>query len=65
MSARWNMPAQELPSTHEGWLLEIDYLANALATYALVLCPERIIVGGGVAHASPEVHFFERTRTRF
>ncbi len=64
MAARWGMPGKELLPTHEGWDLEIEYLAQALTTYALVLCPERIIVGGGVALTSPEVHLFERLRVR-
>jgi fructokinase len=34
---------------HPIWELEAGYLAAALATFTLVLSPERIVIGGGIA----------------
>jgi fructokinase len=48
MAARWGRPAAELPDDHEAWSLEARYVAAGLANLALVLSPERIVVGGGV-----------------
>jgi fructokinase len=48
IAARWGRPADELPDDHEAWRLEARYVAAALANLALVLSPERIVVGGGV-----------------
>jgi fructokinase len=45
---RWGGPAEGLGTDHEAWELEARYLAKAFATYALVLSPERILMGGGV-----------------
>ncbi len=48
LAARWGRPAAELPDDHEAWSLEARYVAAGLANLALVLSPERIVVGGGV-----------------
>jgi fructokinase len=48
MTARWGIPAEELPPDHPAWALEAHYLALALNNWACVLSPERIIMGGGV-----------------
>ena len=45
---RWGRPSEELGTDHEAWELEARYLAKAFASYALVLSPERILMGGGV-----------------
>ena len=45
---RWGRPAGELTDRPEVWDLEARYLAQALQTYAYVLAPQRIILGGGV-----------------
>jgi fructokinase len=45
---RWKARSEDLRSDHEAWELEARYLARAFATYALVLSPERILLGGGV-----------------
>jgi fructokinase len=48
MAARWGRPATELPDDHDAWFLEARYVAAGLGNLALVLSPERIVVGGGV-----------------
>lgn len=50
---RWGRPPETLPSDHPAWELEAHYLAQGLTTVALVLSPERIIVGGGVMQERP------------
>ena len=47
---RWGKPGVELADRSEVWELEAYYLAQAICSYIMVLSPERIIVGGGVAH---------------
>ena len=59
---RWGRPADELPDHHPAWDLEASYLGHALCTYALVLSPRRIIVGGGVMARS---FLYDRVRRRF
>ncbi|MBU2575124.1 MAG: ROK family protein [Elusimicrobia bacterium] len=47
---RWNVKtAADLPENHPAWELEAHYLALAFANCVLVLSPEKIIFGGGVA----------------
>jgi fructokinase len=48
IEARWGQPPEALPPDHPAWRLESHYLALGLATYILVLSPQRIVVGGGV-----------------
>jgi len=48
MATRWGAKAESLPSDHPAWELEARYLARAIAAYACVLFPERVLVGGGV-----------------
>ena len=48
LAARWGRPGTELPDNHEAWTLEAVYLAAGLGNLALVLSPERIVLGGGV-----------------
>jgi fructokinase len=60
---RWGMRGTLLTSDHMAWDLEADYIAQALANYALTLSPQRIIIGGGVgnlSHLLPKVQ--KRTR---
>lgn len=49
IQVRFGAPEQ-LPSTHEAWVLEAAYLGQALAIITTILSPRRIIVGGGVMH---------------
>jgi fructokinase len=48
MEARWGQPPEVLPDGHAAWELEAHYLALGIANLALVLSPQRIIVGGGI-----------------
>jgi fructokinase len=48
IEARWGQPPESLPADHSAWPLEAHYLALALATYIVVLSPQRIVIGGGV-----------------
>ena len=45
---RWGKKPIELASDEKVWDLEAYYIAQALATYILVLSPDMIILGGGV-----------------
>jgi fructokinase len=56
LEARLGHPAEQAPREHPIWQLAAAYLAHALATYTLVLSPQRIVIGGGVlqqAHLLP------------
>lgn len=48
IAARWGLRGEELGSDHPAWELEARYLARAIATYACVISPERVIIGGGI-----------------
>lgn len=48
LEKRWGQPAITLAPDHQAWVIEADYLAQALMSYVLTLSPERIILGGGV-----------------
>ncbi|MEM1094631.1 MAG: ROK family protein [Bacteroidota bacterium] len=48
LQERWRCPASELPAEHPAWHMQAHYLGHAIATCALVLSPERVIMGGGV-----------------
>ncbi len=61
MEARWGAPAGSLPKDHPGWDLEAEYLAYGVANIAVILSPERIVMGGGVMS---QRHLFPRLRTR-
>ena len=50
IQVRWGKPGVELADRKEVWELEAYYLAQAICSYIMILSPERIIVGGGVAH---------------
>lgn len=63
MEKRWGMRGSLLTPDHKAWDLEAEYIAQALATYAFSLSPQRIILGGGVGsveHLLPKVQ--KRTR---
>jgi fructokinase len=49
IAARWGRPGQDLPDDHPAWALEGAYLADGLTNIALLLAPDRVIVGGSVA----------------
>ena len=50
IQARWGKPGVELADRKEDGELEAYYLAQAICSYIMILSPERIIIGGGVAH---------------
>jgi fructokinase len=45
---RWGIPAELLPSNHEAWILEAQYIATGLTNLICTISPKRIILGGGV-----------------
>ncbi|WP_035445279.1 ROK family protein [Atopococcus tabaci] len=45
---RYGKKGHELGDRNDVWEMEADYLAQALVSYALVLSPEKFILGGGV-----------------
>jgi fructokinase len=50
IEARWGHPASSLDGDQAVWELEARYLALGLVSVICVLSPERIVIGGGVAH---------------
>lgn len=46
---RWGKAGNELDANEKVWELEAYYLAQALVNYILILSPEKLIIGGGVA----------------
>ncbi|MEH6973677.1 MULTISPECIES: ROK family protein [unclassified Bacillus (in: firmicutes)] len=48
LEKRWGKQGKDLSAREEVWELEADYLAQALMQYILILCPEKIVMGGGV-----------------
>ena len=48
LTARAGTSLESLDPEHPLWELAAGYIATALATYVLVLAPQRIVVGGGV-----------------
>lgn len=45
---RWGVPGVKLPQDHPAWDLEAHYLALGLEAIIVVLCPQKVILGGGV-----------------
>ena len=59
LEKRWGQKAETLPPDHPAWELEAHYIALALISYILILSPQKIILGGGVAqqaHMLPLIH---------
>jgi len=50
IEARWGRPAASLDGDQAVWALEARYLALGLVSVMCALSPERIVMGGGVAH---------------
>lgn len=48
IESRWGKKGIELQNYNEVWELEAEYIAQALYKYILILCPEKIILGGGI-----------------
>jgi fructokinase len=47
---RTGIRAELLPADHEVWEFERTYLSTAIVNYIFTLAPDRIVLGGGVAH---------------
>lgn len=50
IEGRWGKKAYELADRAEVWEMEAEYIAQALVNYAMLVSPQRIILGGGVMH---------------
>ena len=61
LTARAGTSLESLDPEHPLWELAAGYIATALATYVLVLAPQRIVVGGGVPQGG---HLLRRVRRR-
>ncbi len=61
LQARLGHSPEAAPAGHPIWELEAAYIAAALATYVLVLSPQRLVVGGGVMQQG---HLLGRVRRR-
>ncbi len=48
IEARWGQRGEDLAPDHPAWKLEAHYLALGIASIALILSPQRVILGGGV-----------------
>ena len=48
LEKRWGRKGEELSQIPRVWELEAYYLGQAVATYMMLLSPERIVMGGGV-----------------
>ncbi len=59
IEARWGRRGETLPPDHPAWALEAHYLALACANFVVTLCPQRIILGGGVMQ---QTHLFPLIR---
>ncbi|MBN2003353.1 MAG: ROK family protein [Anaerolineae bacterium] len=59
LEARWGQSARTLPLDHPAWDLEAHYIALALVNVIPVLCPQRVILGGGVME---QQHLFPMIR---
>jgi len=56
---RWGIPAEEIEDSHPAWLLEADYIAQAMSNFICAFSPQKIILGGGVMqkqHLFPLIH---------
>ena len=45
---RWNQRPSDLPDDHPAWTMEADYVAHGLVNMIFTVCPQRIVVGGGI-----------------
>ncbi|MBI3973883.1 MAG: ROK family protein [Chloroflexi bacterium] len=61
LQARLGAPAETAGPEHPVWDLEAGYIASAVATYVLVLSPQRLVAGGGVMQ---QAHLIDRVRQR-
>jgi len=45
---RWGTSAENLDDNHPAWILETDYIAQAMSNFVCSFSPKKIILGGGV-----------------
>ncbi|PKM66448.1 MAG: fructokinase [Firmicutes bacterium HGW-Firmicutes-2] len=62
IEARLGIKGHELGEDHVIWDHVADYIGQALMTYNLILSPEIILIGGGVAQ---QAHLFPKIRAAF
>ncbi len=60
--ARYGVDGKTLGKEHEIWEYIADYVGQALMDYTLILAPDIILIGGGVARQS---HLFDMFRKNF
>lgn len=48
MRERWGQNPEDLPSAHQAWDLEAEYIGTAITNLVYAYSPRRIILGGGV-----------------
>jgi fructokinase len=59
LAARWKIKGENLPDDHPAWILEAEYIAEAMANVIYLLSPQRIVLGGGVMQRKnlfPRIH---------
>ena len=62
IEARLGIKGHELGEGHVIWDYVSDYLGQAIMTYSLILSPEVVLIGGGVAQ---QKHLFPKIRDAF
>ena len=48
MERRWNRRPSDLAADHPAWTLEAEYVASGLLNLVYTLCPQRVVIGGGI-----------------
>jgi fructokinase len=49
VEARWGVRGEDLPPEHSGWDLEAWYLAQGIVDLFMILSPQAVNLGGGIA----------------
>lgn len=62
LEGRTGIKGELLSKDHEVWKIQANYIAQALVNYTLTLCPEKIIIGGGVMN---QEHLLEKIKEQF
>ncbi len=62
IEARYGIKGHEIGEDHPVWDYVADYVGQALMSYNLILSPEVILIGGGVAQ---QAHLFPKIRKAF
>jgi fructokinase len=48
MQQRWSRLPSDLPPDHPAWPMEVEYIAQGLVNLIFTVCPDRVVVGGGI-----------------